>query len=154
MRSHFPTHKLIENLMPRFETTLIFGKLRQIIALCCLQISLVLGLAIGDGSSAIALPVLSETPSSPVARVTAEPLESETGARRAEKASEKVFQGLETTKRKIGKTERRKEAIEHGREKASGKLESLADKARRAQESGETLTPVEKKILKRLPTEE
>lgn len=140
--------------MPRFETALKFGKLRQIIALCCVQISLVLGLAMGSGNSAIASPVLADASSSPVAQVTAESLDLEEGARRAEKASEKVFQGLETTKREIGKTQKRKEAIEDARETASGKLESLADKARRAQESGETLTPVEKKILKRLPTEE
>lgn len=154
MRSHFLTHKLIEKLMPRLETTLKFGKLRQIIALCCLQISLVLGFVICDGGSAVALPVLPKTQPSPVAQATAKSLESETGARRAEKASEKVFQGLETTKREIGKTQKRKEAIEDARETASGKLESLADKARQAQESGETLTPVEKKILKRLPTKE
>lgn len=108
----------------------------------------------GEGSSAIALPLPPHASSSLVTRATAESLESETGARRAEKASEKVFQGLETTKREIGKTQKRKEAIEEARETASGKLESLADKARRAQESEETLTPVEKKILKRLPTAE
>lgn len=53
-------------------------------------------------------------------------------AAKVDKAAEGVYGGLDTTKKIIGKTEDRKEAIEHGRNHASGKLGSLAERIRAA----------------------
>lgn len=72
------------------------------------------------------------------------------GADQAEKASDQIYEGLDTTKRIIGKTDERNQIIQAGREKASKKLEDLADKARSAQETGESLPPQEQKTIERL----
>lgn len=77
-------------------------------------------------------------------------LDLERAAQRAEEASEKIYRGLDQTKRSIGKTELRKQAIEHGRDHASRKWDALAEKARRAQRGEATLSPVDRFNLWRL----
>lgn len=95
------------------------------------------------GSWAIASPTLANIPD--------KTLDLDRAAQSAERASDQIFEGLEETKEKIGKTEGRKEVIQKAREHASEKWQSLADKARDAQRNPNTeLSPVEQKNLKRL----
>ncbi|MGF1535890.1 MAG: hypothetical protein ACFB4J_05300 [Elainellaceae cyanobacterium] len=67
----------------------------------------------------------------------------------AEAASLAIFNGLETTQNFVGKTERRKAAIEHGRNHASDKLKALIERARSAK-SFQELSPTDRLVLKRL----
>jgi len=53
-------------------------------------------------------------------------------ADKVDQAAEEVYSGLDTTKEIIGKTDARKEAIEHGRNRAHQKLGSLAERIRAA----------------------
>lgn len=71
----------------------------------------------------------------------------EQAADRAAEASDQIFEGLDTTKEIIGKTEPRKQAIEHARKHASEKLDDLADKARRTKDSDESLTYTEQIVV-------
>lgn len=75
------------------------------------------------------------------------PANPEQAADRAAEASDQIFEGLDTTKEIIGKTEPRKQAIEHARRHASEKLDDLADKARRTKDSDESLTRAEKIVV-------
>ncbi len=79
-------------------------------------------------------------------------LDLKAAADQAEDLSNKVFSGLETTKELIGKTEPRKQAIEHGRTKASGKLEGLAERARQADEGQDdsVLSDTDRRVLKHI----
>jgi len=98
---------------------------------------------VSGGEWAIASPVLADIPEGPV--------DLDRAAESAERASDQIFEGLEETKEKIGKTEGRKEVIQKARERASEKWQSVADKARDAQRNPNTeLSPVEQKNLKRL----
>jgi hypothetical protein len=74
-------------------------------------------------------------------------LDLELAANRAEAAAEAVFNGLDTTKELIGKTEARNQAIEGGRKNASQKLFALANRVRDARQSGEPLPIADKRIL-------
>lgn len=67
----------------------------------------------------------------------------------AEAASLAIFNGLETTQEFVGKTDRRKAAIEHGRNHASDRLKALIERARSA-ESFQDLSPTDRLVLKRL----
>ncbi|MBD2576517.1 hypothetical protein [Oscillatoria sp. FACHB-1406] len=66
------------------------------------------------------------------------------GAKKAEKASEKIYDGLEETKQNIGKTEPRKDAMDYARGHASKRLEILADKAEAAARGEDSLSEVDK----------
>lgn len=68
----------------------------------------------------------------------------------AQQAPDQIYEGLDQTKKIIGKTEKRNEIIQEGRDKASEKWESLAEKARAAQDSDVELSPVEEHTLKHL----
>ncbi|MBW4481698.1 MAG: hypothetical protein KME14_04055 [Tildeniella torsiva UHER 1998/13D] len=79
------------------------------------------------------------------------PLGLEQAADQADKLSNKVYSGLDTTKKIIGKTEARNQAIEKGRDAASQKLEELSDRARQAETAGEdVLTATDKRVLKHI----
>lgn len=67
----------------------------------------------------------------------------------AEAASLAIFNGLEQTQDFVGKTERRKAAIEHGRHHASDRLKALVERARSAR-SFSDLSPTDRLVLKRL----
>ncbi|MEO0408963.1 MAG: hypothetical protein AAF289_16595 [Cyanobacteria bacterium P01_A01_bin.135] len=67
----------------------------------------------------------------------------------AEAASLAIFNGLEMTQDFVGKTERRKAAIEHGRNHASDRLKALVERARSAK-SYSDLSPTDRLVLKRL----
>lgn len=69
---------------------------------------------------------------------------------KAETASEKVFEHLDTTQHLVGKNPRRNQSFEEAREKASQKLKGLADKA---QNSAENLSPAERLSLENLQGE-
>lgn len=71
-------------------------------------------------------------------------------ADKAEQASDKIFDGLDTTKQIIGKTDVRNRVIETGRDKASRKLESIAEKARSTKQSGNSLSPTEQRVVDQL----
>lgn len=77
-------------------------------------------------------------------------LDLDKAANQAEKFSEKAYDGLETTKEIIGKTEARKEAIEDARTKASNKLQDLAERTRQAKESEDTLSETDKRFLRHI----
>lgn len=79
-----------------------------------------------------------------------QPLDLEQASQRAKEASEQIYKGLDRTKREMGKTEMRKQAIEHGRDHASDKWEALAEKARRAKRGEVTLSPIDRFNLWRL----
>lgn len=68
----------------------------------------------------------------------------------AQQASDQIYEGLDQTKKIVGKTEKRNEIIQKGRDTASDKWESLAEKARAAQDSDVELSPVEEHTLKHL----
>lgn len=79
------------------------------------------------------------------------PLGLEQAAGQAEELSDNVYSGLDTTKKIIGKTEARNQAIEKGRDAASQKLEELSDRARQAETAGEdVLTATDKRVLKHI----
>lgn len=80
-------------------------------------------------------------------------LDLQEAAKRVETAAEAVYSGLETTKTLIGKTELRNQAIEGGRDRAKEKLQTLAERALEAQESGTPLTETEKRILRQFYAE-
>jgi hypothetical protein len=100
--------------------------------------------------------ILWSTALSPVRQGQAEaisepPLGLEQAADRADKLSNEVYSGLDTTKKIIGKTEARNQAIEKGRDAASQKLEELSDRARQAETTGEdVLTATDKRVLKHI----
>lgn len=123
----------------------IMGQIRpaRLLTLGLAQIFLLISLLFVRPATAEALPIAtfySREDSSALQR----------GADQAEKASDQIYQGLDTTKRIIGKTDKRNQIIQEGREKASGKLDDLADKARSAQETGEPLPQNQQRIVDRL----
>lgn len=127
------------------------SKLRQILALCLIPICLVFGLAIiNNNSAALATSLTPTAQLTPAHPQSEESVDLDKGAEQAKKASEKAFDGLETTKELIGKTEKRKQAIEYGRKKASRKWESIADKAEKAKKSEASLNDTEKLTLDRM----
>jgi hypothetical protein len=73
-------------------------------------------------------------------------------ADQAETFADDVYSGLDTTKEIIGKTEARKQAIEYGRTKASGKLKGLAERARQAHEQQDDaiLSNTDRRVLKHI----
>jgi hypothetical protein len=68
-------------------------------------------------------------------------------AEKAERLSNDVFSGQETTMEMKGKTQQRNEAILHARETASGKLKEMAETARSADAPAD-LSPKESRVLK------
>ena len=68
----------------------------------------------------------------------------------AQRAPDQIYEGLDQTKKIIGKTEKRNEIIQEGRDKASDKWKSLAEKARASQDSDVELSPIEEHTLKHL----
>lgn len=79
------------------------------------------------------------------------PVDLDVAADRAETMADDVYNGLDTTKDIIGKTEARNQAIEHGRSTASDTLDDLADRARQAQRSDdEVLSETDKRVLQHL----
>ncbi|WP_035985714.1 hypothetical protein [Leptolyngbya sp. KIOST-1] len=80
-----------------------------------------------------------------------QPLDLEKASQQAENLTEDVYNGLDTTKQVIGKTEGRNEAIEAGRATASNNLRKLAERAEQAENSPNTsLSETDKRVLKHL----
>lgn len=71
-------------------------------------------------------------------------------AHEVEQAAENIDGGLERTKVIIGKTAARNQAIEQGRDRASGKLNELAEQVRAAANGEKTLTDVEQQAAARV----
>ncbi len=79
------------------------------------------------------------------------PVQLEQAADQADDLSKNVYSGLDTTKKIIGKTEARNQAIETGRDAASQKLEELSDRAKQAETAGEdVLSATDKRVLKHI----
>jgi hypothetical protein len=91
-------------------------------------------------------------PTSVVDPKGAQELNLPTAADQAETFADDVYSGLDTTKEIIGKTEARKQAIEQGRTKASGKLKGLAERARQAHEQQDDaiLSDTDRRVLKHI----
>lgn len=85
-----------------------------------------------------------------IAQASTESLDVDRAAEKADEASEDIYKGLDTTKRIIGKTDKRNQIIEEAREHASQKWKSLAEKAKAAQNSETSLSPTEKQVLKQV----
>jgi hypothetical protein len=68
---------------------------------------------------------------------------------RAKQASKGVFKGLEQAKAQVGDQQTRREAMDYGHEKASEKLENLADRAKAA-ETPDDLNPADRMFLKNI----
>lgn len=80
-----------------------------------------------------------------------EPVQLEQAADQADDLSKNVYSGLDTTKKIIGKTEARNQAIETGRDAASQKLKELSDRAQQAETYGEdVLSATDKRVLKHI----
>ena len=80
-----------------------------------------------------------------------QPINLEQAADQADQLSDNVYGGLDTTKKIIGKTDARNEAIETGRDAASQKMQELSDRAEQAKSSGEdVLSTTDKRILKHM----
>lgn len=73
------------------------------------------------------------------------PQELEDLANNVDQAADSVYNGLDTTKDIIGKTELRKEAIEHGRDHASGRLGTLSERIRKARQEKQPLRPFDRR---------
>lgn len=71
-------------------------------------------------------------------------------ASRVDEAADGIYNGLDTTKEIIGKTDLRKEAIEHGRNHANEKLISLAERIRQALRGERPLNPFDRGIAEHL----
>ena len=69
-----------------------------------------------------------------------------------ETATKAIRDGLKRTQREIGKTEGRRAAIEHGRDRAVAKLEGLLERVQAA-ETLESLSDTDRLTLKRLALE-
>lgn len=107
--------------------------------------------SMSTGNTAIAAPFLpTNTNLYQIAQLSNSPADLERAADKAEEASENVYKGLDTTKAVVGKTEKRNQVIEEAREHGSDKWKSLAEKARAASRSDESLSPVDELNLKRL----
>ncbi|WP_413160747.1 hypothetical protein ACL6C3_19755 [Capilliphycus salinus ALCB114379] len=76
-------------------------------------------------------------------------LDLENGANRAESAADKIYQGLDTTKDVVGKTEQRKQVIEKARDHASDRLKEQSERAKSAQNPN-SLDPNERNFLKNI----
>ncbi|MFQ4138331.1 hypothetical protein PGN35_018635 [Nodosilinea sp. PGN35] len=116
-----------------------------------------LSAAIGAGIVTIAIGlILWSTTLSPASQaqtvgVEPAPIPLEQAASQAEDLSQDVYGGLDTTKKIIGKTEPRNQAIERGRDAASQKMEELSDRARQAEASGDdVLSATDKRVLKHI----
>lgn len=83
-------------------------------------------------------------------QIPTESLDVDRAAEKADQASENIYKGLDTTKRVVGKTDKRNQVIEQAREQASEKWKSLAEKAKTAQNTDTPLTPTEKQVLKQV----
>ncbi|MGG6242319.1 hypothetical protein ACQ4N7_27205 [Nodosilinea sp. AN01ver1] len=104
------------------------------------------------GLIAIAAVLIFQSTSPSVASQEPEqPVQLEQAADQAADLSEDVYSGLDTTKKIIGKTEARNQAIETGRDAASQKLEELSDRAQQAKTHGEdVLSATDKRVLKHI----
>jgi pantothenate synthetase len=71
--------------------------------------------------------------------------------KQAKQASKKIFKGLEQAKAHVGDQQTRREAMDYGHEKASEKLEDLADRAKAA-DTPDDLNPVDQMFLKNIQT--
>jgi len=142
----------------------LFSKLHQsfpsrLILVGVLQVALWLGFSFAIAPTALA----ADTPEADAYQVSDQPrrqsynplshettqggVDLQTAADNADLLSKDVFNGLETTKQIKGKTAKRNQAIEHGRNVAKTKLKDMANKARSV-EAPADLSPKESLILK------
>lgn len=129
--------------MLKFLSKFQFVLLSRMVSLAAVMAVMLLAMMINPliniTNAAIAAPLIAE--------LTDRSSDLEHAANKAEEASESIYEGLERTKRVVGKTEPRNEVIEKAREHASEKWQSLADKTRNAKNSDESLSSVDKKAL-------
>ncbi len=117
-----------------------------------------LSAAIGAGLIAIAVGLIlwsttlsSASQGKAIEPQPAQPLQLDRAADQAKDLSENVYGGLDTTKKFIGKTDARNQAIETGRDAASQKMQELSDRAQQAKSSGEdVLSATDKRVLKHI----
>ncbi|MFE4107694.1 hypothetical protein [Almyronema epifaneia] len=122
-------------------------RLRQIAAIGLLQLMVWLGSAIAYPAIAVDLQPATNPTTHPFSPESVETKDLDQAAEAVDRASEGVYQGLETTKQIKGKTELRNQKIEEGRDTASKKLKDLADKARSVDDADELTVP-EQRVLR------
>lgn len=125
-------------------------KLLQTAALFLVQFCLCFSLIYTSASipAAAASPLRQVNPW--LAQAATESLDIDRAADKADAASENIYKGLDTTKRVVGKTDKRNQVIEQAREQGSEKWKALAEKAKAAQNSETDLTPTDKKVLRQV----
>jgi len=111
---------------------------------------LIVGFGMMGSGGAIASPVPTQPPVYRLTENTGSSLDIDQAVDKVERAPNEIYEGLERTKQDIGKTEGRKEIIQKARDHASDKWQSLADKARAAQEGDTELSPVDQHTLQHL----
>ncbi|VXD11382.1 conserved exported hypothetical protein [Planktothrix serta PCC 8927] len=121
-------------------------------------IALILTGLIGVGWGIFMTPVVAEslTPKANFYNIpgkNTENLDLQKASDAAKNASEKVFDQLDTTKKVVGKTEKRNEAIENARNIAHKNLNDQADRAKAAENPDVPLGPNEKLFYKGLQGE-
>ncbi|MBD2485467.1 hypothetical protein [Planktothrix sp. FACHB-1365] len=121
-------------------------------------ITLILTGLIGVGWGILMTPVFAKslTPEADFYHVqggNTENLDLQKASDAAKNASEKVFDQLDTTKKVVGKTEKRNEAIEDARNIAHKKLNDQADRAKAAKNPDASLGPNDKLFYKGLQGE-
>lgn len=78
------------------------------------------------------------------------PQDLKQAAEEVDEAAADVYSGLDKTKDIIGKTDARKQAIEHGRDNVSNKLESLSDRVEEAAQQNKPLNPSDQRAVEHL----
>lgn len=95
--------------------------------------------------------VTSDSPEQAVReRTIQDPQELENLAGKVDRAADNIYSGLDTTKEIIGKTETRKQAIEHGRTHANSKMVTLSNRIRNALKGKEPLRPFDRRAAEHI----
>lgn len=127
---------------------------KRVILFALIPIAVILGIAffgfVGGGASTQLPAAATQPPSQAVDQVMFDSADLERAAQKAEEASKKVYEGMGKIEEVHSDAEGRTQHLDDARNTASGKLESLADKIRSTEKSGEPLTPVERVNVDRL----
>ncbi len=129
-----------EKTMTAFFSPRSINRLTRIISLGLLCLVMVVGL-------------ITMAPAQAKATVFAQvsPAETKKLANDVETAAENSFKGLDTTKKIIGKTKYRNDAIGYGRTKASQKLKALSEKLDASEgQIDRSLSPTEKLVVEQM----
>jgi hypothetical protein len=123
-------------------------KILRAVAIGAIQVVLCMGLMLPVNTNVlmITMPPIVATYESSAQVPDPGSIDVDRASDKADEASDQIFEGLDTTKRIIGKTDKRNEIIQKARETASNKLKDLSDRAEQVPDA-EALTPPDKQVL-------